>query len=342
MDTFHFFVCRNGYGHQKRVFSVVYELIKYKECKRVTIHCNKEIYNKTQSWNLYHTLLVSKKVQFEFELMENAPQYLKELSIESVHNWLDEINEPCKKIVGTIVIDNDISLLSIFPHAIVMGSFFWKDIVDHEKHSDLIAFENQLLQNIRPVNIGVKKMAMKNVREMPFFVGLPWFTTPSKCRNLKINERKGVLVTGGGTGEDKDKLVEFASILLSQGENIFVDSMLHVYSNKELPLFSFKEVDFCRLKAVICRPGMGILNDCVAHGIPIFAMEILSNEELLHNAMKIEELEIGKKVRNSIDVLTILNQNELMDKYQQHILEQELEGAAQAAKYLIKGNKYEN
>lgn len=342
MDTFHFFVCRNGYGHQKRVFSVVFELIKYEECKQVTIHCNKEIYNKTQSWNFYHTLLVSKKVQFEFELMENAPQYLKELSIESVHNWLDEINEPCKKIVGNIVIDNDISLLSIFPRAIVMGSFFWKDIVDQEKHSDLIAFENQLLQNIRPVNIGVKKMAMKNVREMPFFVGLPWFTTPSKCRNLKIHERNGILITGGGTGADKFTLFEFATILLTQGERVYVDSILHDYSNKELPLFSFEETEFCKIKAVICRPGMGILNDCVSYGIPIFAIEVSSNKELLHNAKRIEELGMGSKVNRIEDVLAVINDNPVMDKYHQHILEQEIEGAAQAAKYLIKGNKYEN
>jgi hypothetical protein len=337
MKNYHFFVCRNGYGHQKRVFSVVAELVKYSECSIITIHCNKETFIKTNTWDSYNELLLSNKVQFEFELMQNAPNYFNNFTITETKDWLEYVKNNNKIKDELVIIDNDISLLSVFSNAIIMGSFFWKDIINPLIHKDLIEFEKKLLIKNNPRVIGVDAMAMNNVKSMPNFLGLPWFINNNDCKQNPLSERNEILISGGGTGIGKIKFLELALELLVTGEKVYVDGILHDLSNAKLPLFSFKENDFCKLKAVVCRPGMGILNDCVSFGIPIFAVEDVQNSEILHNAVKIEELGLGIKVSDSKKVIEILKQNDKMELFHNNLLRQEVNGAALAAEFLIYG-----
>lgn len=313
------------------------ELIKYSECSSITIHCNIETFNNTRSWDIYNELIHSNKVQFEFELMQNAPNYFNNFTIAETKVWLDYVRLNNKIKDEIVVIDNDISLLSVFSNAIIMGSFFWKDIIDSIIYKDLIEFENSLLIAKNPIVIGVGAMAMKSVTEMPNFIGLPWFVKNIDSKHNPMIERNEILISGGGTGIGKDKFLQMALDLSKTGEKVVVDGILHNFSNAQIPLFSFKVEDFCRLKAVVCRPGMGILNDCVSFGIPIFAVEEIQNDEILNNAVKVEELGLGIKVSDSKKVIEVLKQNDKMDLFHYNLLKQEVNGAALAAEFLING-----
>ena len=68
MKNYHFFVCRNGYGHQKRVFSVVAELVKYSECSIITIHCNKETFMHTRLVLLVSIPIRARQVEMEEDI----------------------------------------------------------------------------------------------------------------------------------------------------------------------------------------------------------------------------------------------------------------------------------
>jgi hypothetical protein len=338
MKKFHFFVCRNGYGHLKRVYAVAKKLIQHTDCSEITIHCNKELVKYTQTWEDFQILKADSKTNFEYELMKDSPIYRKEDSFQNTLKWLELIQVNKKQIEGTIIIDNDIALLSQFPDAIVMGSFLWKDILQEKSHAEWIRFEKKLLAKYKPIHIGVGKMAMPSVQKNPHFMELPWFTEARTGRQSPIKERKSILVTGGGTGFYNEKLLNIAKVLKVKGEEVYVDGMLFAFSNGDFPLFSFQAIDFCNLKAIVCRPGMGILNDCVSFAIPIFAVEDNQNSELMHNAIRVEELGIGFKVSNAGEVTDGLKQKNKMELLHQNLLEQELNGAEMAAKYLISSN----
>ena len=335
MRKFHFFVCRNGYGHLKRVFSVVRELLQFTECASIIIHCNARQFHNTKTWEDFHVLNKAKNVCFEFEFMQNSPRYSDEETFANTLNWLESLKESKRNIEGTVVIDNDIALLNLFPQAIVMGSFYWKDILDPLKQADWIRFEEELLNKYNPIHIGVEKMAMQSVLNRSQFVGLPWFASPGLGRQTTIHKRKSLLVTGGGTGFYNQRLLEIAMSLKDMGLEIYVDSKLFAFSNASFPLFSFSEEDFSHLKAIICRPGMGILNDCVSYAIPIFAVEDCLNKELMHNADRVVAMKLGIKVTSVEEIVVVLEQENFLAYYHENLLNQVMNGATQAATYLM-------
>jgi UDP:flavonoid glycosyltransferase YjiC (YdhE family) len=60
--------------------------------------------------------------------------------------------------------------------------------------------------------------------------------------------------------------------------------------------FSFLHEDFSLLRAVICRPGIGIISTCIQNKIPLLAIDDLSNDEISHNSYLIEEIGLGKRI----------------------------------------------
>jgi len=57
-------------------------------------------------------------------------------------------------------------------------------------------------------------------------------------------------------------------------------------------LFDHDADGFGMVDAVVARPGLGIITDCVAAGIPLFAVHE-SNSEMEHNARVLESMGLG-------------------------------------------------
>ncbi len=166
-------------------------------------------------------------------------------------------------------------------------------------------------------------------------MGFPWFCNAHPLRNKNFNDRKSILVTGGGTNFSQNTFVNIARLLVEIGEEVYVDQQLFNFSNHEFKQFGFKDIDFLNVKAVFCRPGMGILNDCISYGIPIFALED-DNLELIHNANTIQKLHLGHLIPKNVSLETInqLLKMETLLHYHQEICNQKTEGATLVAKHI--------
>ena len=119
--------------------------------------------------------------------------------------------------------------------------------------------------------------------------------------------------------------------------------------NERVRLFSFTDNDFIKLNAIVCRPGIGILTDCIKYNIPPIAIDDNTNLEISNNALKVERQKIGisikiEKNRNNLvvssHILSFLNNNKEIDNIRNRIKKQKCNGSDFVANFLL--NKYIN
>ena len=110
-------------------------------------------------------------------------------------------------------------------------------------------------------------------------------------------------------------------------------------------MFSFTDNDFIKLNAILCRPGIGILTDCVKYNIPAIAINDEINLEIINNSFKVESQKIGisiniKKINNISDIcnqiLIFLNNKKEINSIRYCIKKQKYNGSDFAAKFIIK------
>ncbi|MCK9480989.1 MAG: hypothetical protein M0R38_04400 [Bacteroidia bacterium] len=343
-ETIHFFVCRNGFGHQKRVMSIVEKISTFNKEIKSIIHCNRRNFERTKNWDTTQHLLNKENVAFEFELMDESPEYLVGLDEQKIKIWLEKVRKVKDLIKGLIVLDNDVLLLNIFENAMIMGSFFWSNVIDDSDKYSFRTIEKQLLSKYNPIVMGVESIAMEETKKSPRFMGLPWFGDVSQERQNPIKSRELILITVGGTEQDISKYYELAMKLKSKGERVVVDNGIYKYSKGEMSKFSYLHEDFIKIKAVFCRPGIGILDDCVKYGIPVFTLFDGNNKELVHNAKTVEGLGWGKAIKNTLLVDDIIKKFESSDLeiMQSLILKEKSGGAEIVAQYILKKLKEKN
>ena len=80
---------------------------------------------------------------------------------------------------------------------------------------------------------------------------------------------------------------------ITYGEPMFVKNWNKLFKkinifNERVRLFSFTDNDFIKLNAIVCRPGIGILTDCIKYNIPPIAIDDNTNLEISNNALKVE------------------------------------------------------
>ena len=60
--------------------------------------------------------------------------------------------------------------------------------------------------------------------------------------------------------------------------------------------FSYKKSQFDEIIACICRPGLGIISDCIEYNIKLFTVFEKNNFEMHHNSQILNKLGIGKNI----------------------------------------------
>jgi UDP-N-acetylglucosamine:LPS N-acetylglucosamine transferase len=99
------------------------------------------------------------------------------------------------------------------------------------------------------------------------------------------------------------------------------------------------------LTTIICRPGIGILTECVKYSIPVIAVYDNSNKEISHNAKKITALKIGSSIHINNNFVSdyyvqkiknIINSRTILTKYTKEILKQDINGAEKATNLILK------
>jgi UDP:flavonoid glycosyltransferase YjiC (YdhE family) len=346
-----FIVCSNGFGHFKRVLGVAQALIEANKNCEITIFCSNKYIDLINNVQPNFRIDSDKNIRFNKSISRFEINFLKIKagSYSKYQKWVQVIAANKKLIESNLIVsDNQIAPLNAFNNVILMGSFIWHDLIKSSvlDYKMIIALEKKILKAYEPKILCLRSMAMDNLSKNTIPVFAPWFT--EKYESRFSSKDNSVLITGGGTSLFDDVLIQILNYLLTLDEQLIIhlDSKLfNKYSspNDRVKLFSFKDDDFCRLKAIICRPGIGILTDCVKYNIPVIALNDNSNLEISSNALNVERLELGvliniKKsyyLNPSTQIITLLNNNSALENFRMTIEKQECNGSRFAANYLL-------
>ena len=346
-----FIVCSNGFGHFKRVLGVAQALIEVDKNCTITIFCANKHIDLISNLQPNFRISSDKNIRFNKSISRFEINFLKikKGSYSKYQKWLQVISSNKKLIDSDLIVsDNHIAPLNVFNNVILMGSFIWHDlkkssVIDYKM---IVSLEKRILNTNKPQILCLRSMAMHNLSKNTNPVFAPWFTEKHECRFSKKNS--SVLITGGGTSLFDDILIQLSNCLLNLDDKLVIhlDSKLfdkYSFPKERVKLFSFKDEDFGKLKAIICRPGIGILTDCVKYNIPVIAVNDNSNLEISSNALNVERLKLGiliniKKsnyLNTSIQIITLLNNNSALENFRMSIEKQECYGSSFAANYLL-------
>lgn len=291
-----FIVCSNGYGHLKRCLQVVEA---FPDGVTINFLCKEPqlLYAKNE-------INFKKDVQVNYfsKYSENEFSWINEENVtwERYQNWRQTLfSSPELRKSDLIISDNHVIPSSMFDTVLLMGSFLWHDatVSSIGEAKEIIDYERDLLRNKPTTLICLGDMVMPSLASQVVLLKQGWFTRRSDLPKQDSNAMK-VLVTGGGTELINKQLLSLTLLLSEQQKQIefFLDSKLFGSGkdlNSQFKLFTFSEEDFASLDFVICRPGIGILTDCVRYSIPAIVLNDGFNLEINHNAKRVNELGIG-------------------------------------------------
>jgi hypothetical protein len=261
-------------------------------------------------WPDFSSLHNNPRISMDYTAMSSLPFYQVSGFSGTLTDWEQQNIVHLTNIKGPVIIDNDAFLLKYFPIATLMGSFLWSEVIENPEHNAFTTTEIQCLKEIHPRMLGLADMVMPGVHTQTAFTGLPWFCNQPPDPEKLTNKHPGILVTGGGSEEEQLQLLNTSDAFMEKGFMVFSDAAMHLKSRGRFELFSYSSQDFLNLSAVLCRPGIGILTDCVQYKTPVIAVFDAHHPEMAHNAARIEALGIGRSLS---DLKTEADIDDLID-----------------------------
>ena len=344
--TISLIVCSNGYGHLKRCLQVVDALPRG---YNINFLCKEP-----------QLLYAKKEINFNKNIQIN---YIPKYS-ENEFSWIDEQNitwdkyESWKRTLANsqeliesdlIISDNHVLPVSLFDNLLLMGSFLWHDVTltINNQAQEIINYERELLHNKPTSLICLGDMVMPSLNNQVSLLKQGWFTQRVDIPNVGSKTKK-ILITGGGTELINKQLLNIVYLLAEKDiyYEYFLDSKLFQMGkdfNRNLNLFSFSDEDFASLDYVVCRPGIGILTDCVRFSIPAIVINDGFNHEINHNSKMVNELGIGigidvninnlQKVANNI--VEVIHDKEFRLNCIRQLKNREVNGALTTSQIII-------
>ena len=215
-----------------------------------------------------------------------------------------------------VICDNLPEILSLRPDAILYAQFFWHDIFQ-DLAKDYFYFCENLLAKYCPTIIGCDLFAMNQVKSQPRYKPVGLYFVPELLEAVKkksLESRTDLLITGGSTKSAHLKIKEIINKILISGPKSF--NYIHVDSEllpDDPPTWmigaDFSIEMYCRLKAAICRPGLGVLTDLLTVGVKPYLIYEPGNPEMEHNATVLEKHGLGKII---IDIHCLDKQKEFI------------------------------
>ena len=217
-----------------------------------------------------------------------TPERVRE-GLPRIIQWLDRL--PSLDGFDTVICDNLPEILARRPDAIISAQFFWHDVIEGAS-TDYTEYCEELLDRYKPKVIGCELFAMDVVRKQPGFKPVGLYQIPELVAAAKatpIEHRTDLLVTGGTTPAVREQLQKVIDDLLQNGPGEY----LRVHVDPELlpenaPDWTvradFSVGMYCRLKAAVCRPGLGVVTDLMTVGAAITPIHENGNVEMAHNS----------------------------------------------------------
>lgn len=325
-------------------------LIAYENI-RITIFCSKKHLELIRNAEPNFIFSNSHKIRFCSSISNYEINFLNVQigDLSKYQKWVQVIAQNKTLLKSNLIVsDNHIAPLLAFKNVILMGSFIWNDIIKSKviDYKIISSNEKRVLKKNKPQILCLENMAMDNLSKYTLPVFCPWFTDKHKSR-FSVKENS-ILVTGGGTSLYDSILIQISNILLNLDSELKIYFDRNLYNkfriiNERVKLFPFEDIDFCKLKAIICRPGIGILTDCIKYNIPIIAISDFSNVEISSNAIKVEKLNLGVSINVNMTnylfasnkIISLLNNMSALENFRFAIEKQSCNGSKFAATHLL-------
>jgi hypothetical protein len=340
-------VCSNGFGHLKRCLQVAEHIppeftINF-FCKEFLINFARKEANFKYGSSIN---FISKYSFNEFSWIDE-----NQITWEKYNAW-KKILESSSELINShlVVSDNHVLPGSLFNNVIFMGSFLWHDsTTSKDKQVNEIISHEKFILSTKPFSLlCVSDMVMPSLSNQVCKLDQGWFTARKEFIK-KQGPLKKILITGGGTELMNNQLAELLFCLnnLNPKSIFYLDHKLYLHALKlshGFRLFNFTEEEFESLDIIICRPGIGILTDCIRYSVPCIAMNDSFNREINHNMTRVNELGIGMGFDFNdlpiIDLATLINNfinnSEFISGCINNLRKRPINGALTAAEHLVK------
>jgi hypothetical protein len=216
-----------------------------------------------------------------------SPEKIRSSGLQAIE-WLERL--PSLDVFDSVLCDNLPEILAVCPHAALSAQFFWHDVIDGVSE-DYIDYCNTLLVRYKPIIIGSQPFATTSVRDQPRYRPTSLYRLPELVALAEVTPiecKTDLLVTGGTTQAVRAELAIYIANLLIMGPGKYVNVHVDPELLPESPPVWMVKADFsvdmfCKLKAAICRPGLGILTDLLTVDCQILPFYESGNSEMAHN-----------------------------------------------------------
>ena len=330
-----FLVCDNGYGHLKRSLSIAYYLSN--KGYSVDLYGDKNGFKIAKNIN-YVPINKPKLVPWKFSYDINYFLSKKSKNLD-VLKRLPPLNS-----YDFVISDNIIESLIIRNDTILLSQFFWHEVIKDINEEYKNECKN-LLKSFNPIIFGDKYFSMNYIKKSQKYIPTGLFSLMKSPNEIKhtLTEKKNLLITGGNTSQTIDILkkiiLDIQNNFFNFFDKIFVDERLYPTNPiKKLEKFNYSKSHFEEITACICRPGLGILSDCIEHNIRTFAVYEENNFEMVHNTKIIENIGVGEELdyQNSLNLINYFNNKNLLEENHRMCNLVDFSGSADIYKFLKK------
>ena len=273
-----FYCCSNGYGHFHRTLQICKYLVDWD----IDIYCHEYQVKRFQptSPNLNFIYYEDYNIRWDLALKDNnfdTTRYLKSIK-DSVKN-IDKYD--------LVITDNLVSVLIYRSDAIFSGSFLWSDVF-RDKFGDnyFSDSEDDLLKSINPLVVCNKYVTLGSLNNHNNKFEIGWGGEDLSKDDYEPNTMSFIVPSLNYTDDYVKKFL----------------SIREQYKNRYNMSFNINHTDN---SIFVVRPGLGIINTCVSHKIPMVCVwSENDSSETKFLANKVEEYGFGIScnVKDELDI----------------------------------------
>ena len=283
-----YFASDNGLGHIKRSIIISKYLSKF---FNIIIFSNKK---KIKQFDLKKKLKVKNFLFGKFKPGRNLDT-----------SWYKKINTNVIRNFDFFICDNYPEILNIKTNkkVFIFANFFWHQITKIKKNSLLKIEKNIKKKKIRI--IGNYIFQDKQIKKKFLTCGIGFL---GKFQG-RLNCKKNILISLGTAYLDIKYLIQFEKQINQITKNrdfeycnIYLDKIFYnkFAHYKNIYRADYSESMFKKISIAIVKPGLGIINDCLSHGIYLISVELPFNREYLNNSNLINKNRLGKNSKSLI------------------------------------------
>lgn len=330
---------------------VILALLGRAETLSVTIACSAWQVNALARWPILQGLRGNP--QTRFRSVDFHPRWTVDRRYyqdDRMLTWHEELKPLDLASFDLVLSDNLVEPLLYQPRTVLMGSFLWHDIYRIQFPDEPVVRKycescDDLLGSRKPAMIVNRYFVMPGVRERVRLIEVGMLPPVVKGSVKRSAAVPGVLFTGGASSTGATLVRSFLEAVLEKRvmpdcPRVFVERRMaeDLTASGEWSAFDYDEDDFGQINAVVARPGMGAVADCIGTATPMFCVHE-ANPEMDHNARTLERLGLGRRLSSPggclSEICAYFADRQALDAYQQRSAAIDKDGLEQTVQSLV-------